>query len=357
MDDGIEVTLAETDEEREALQRFRYDVYVEELGRYRARADHGGRRLADPEDERSWNVVASAGGAIVASTRLTWGGSGFSDRQVEQYQLAPFLKELPAERLLVGERTMIHPHWRGAGLFERLGELCTTLTEDHDVAVVFGACEPHLISFYARYQRPYGSRNINSPEAGFLVPLLSFPAGVDALLPFGRDGRLPRCIEQAQTETGTVLSPLLSGEDTYADALRQALGGLQHSVFEGMTWDEVAPCVHRSNIVTCAVGDRLLKAGGSARNAFVVLDGALSVSRGGVPVGSIGPGEIVGEMAALLQQPRGSDVDVVADGTRLLSLSERTLATLAEEAPVAAAKLSAAISRHLCRRLAAAGAA
>jgi CRP-like cAMP-binding protein len=74
-------------------------------------------------------------------------------------------------------------------------------------------------------------------------------------------------------------------------------------------------------------------------------------------VGSVGPGEIVGEMAYLLQQPRGSDVDVVTDGTRVLSLSERTLSRLTGADPIAAAKLSSNISRQLCRRLAAAGAA
>ena len=36
----IEIRTADTDEEREAVYRFRYAVYVEEMGRYRATADH-----------------------------------------------------------------------------------------------------------------------------------------------------------------------------------------------------------------------------------------------------------------------------------------------------------------------------
>ena len=361
---GVEVRIATTPEEREAVFRFRYEVYVEELGRYRATADHERRRLADPEDDHSWIVcarLADESRQVVGTTRITWGGHGFSERQVEQYQLAPFLAEIPAERMLVGERTMISPRLRGTDLFPTLTAPCEALTLAHDVRIVFGACEPHLLSLYAAYQRPYGTRNINSAEAGFLVPLISFPQEPEALLKLGHDGRLPRCVEVALTGSGTVESPFHLGDEAYLAGLLQELAALDAAlvptVFDGLDEDEVARCVRRSNVITCHAGDRLLKTGGSARNAFVVLDGELRVSRDGEPVGSVGPGEIVGEMAYLLQQPRGFDVDVVADATRVLSLSERTMTKLPEADPIAAAKLSANISRQLCRRLAAAGAA
>ena len=50
MEPGIH--LAETEEEKEAVFRFRYDVYVEEMGRYGAVADHEHRLLFEPEDDR-----------------------------------------------------------------------------------------------------------------------------------------------------------------------------------------------------------------------------------------------------------------------------------------------------------------
>lgn len=351
-DEDIEVRLATTDAEREAVYRFRYEVYVEELGRYRAIADHEHRRLSDPEDAHSWIAYATAHDEVVGSFRVTWGGDGFSERQVEQYQLAPFLAELPPERTAVGERTMISPRWRGADLFSTLGEATSSLTAEHDIRVVFGACEPHLISFYGRYQRPYGTRNINTPEAGFLVPLVSFPQGPEALLEFGATGQLPTCVQHAIDGTGTVLGPLFVGDDEYQRWVHGAVGVLESSVFDGLDGDGVTSVIQRSNVVTCDAGDRLLKTGGSAHNMFVVLDGSLVVSRNGVPVGTVGPGEVVGEMAHLLSQPRAFDVDVVEDGTRVLSLSERTLMRLTETAPAAAARLAANISQQLCRRLA-----
>ena len=121
---------------------------------------------------------------------------------------------------------------------------------------------------------------------------------------------------------------------------------------DGMTSDDIVRCVRRSNVLTCHEGDRLLKVGGSAHNVFVVLEGRLEVSRDGAPVGSIGPGEVVGEMAHLLRMPRGFDVDVTEPGARLLSLSNRTLAGLADDDPATSARLLSNISRQLCRRLA-----
>ena len=185
------------------------------------------------------------------------------------------------------------------------------------------------------------------------MPLVSFPQGECALREFGTGESLPGCIESVLTgDSSTVTSPLLIGDDPYEALVLDAVATLDSSVFDGLTPAEIIRCVRRSNVLTCHEGDRLLKAGGSAHNVFVLLDGRLEVSRAGVPVGSIGPGEVTGEMAHLLRQPRGFDVDVTEQGTRLLSLSDRTLAGLADDDPATSARLLSNIAGQLCRRLA-----
>ena len=59
-----------------------------------------------------------------------------------------------------------------------------------------------------------------------------------------------------------------------------------------------------STVIECAVGDRVLKQGGVARNIFVVLDGTLEAHDGEQVVGVIRSGEVFGEMAYLLERPR-----------------------------------------------------
>jgi hypothetical protein len=84
---ATEFVRARTAEEIAAVQRLRHAVYVAEMGRYDTVDGGAEGRFAEPEDQRSWLFYARDGDEVVAATRMTWGGDGFSERQVVQYQL------------------------------------------------------------------------------------------------------------------------------------------------------------------------------------------------------------------------------------------------------------------------------
>jgi hypothetical protein len=352
---AFEVGLAETTEQKEAVYRFRYSIYVEEMGRYRSVADHVGRRLVEPEDEASWIFYARDGDDVVGTARLSWAERGFSSRQTDEYSLQPFLDELPHRHVALGERVMVTPALRGTGLVDEIMAVRNGVAVEHDVRIQFGACEPHLVSLYVgQGRRTYAQRNINTPEAGYLIPLVAFPQGTDALLD-DTSGRLPECVAQVLSGGGAVLSPLTVGVSAYEDELRATLHEIEAlgiSAFHGFTEEEVDRCLERSNVIDCAAGDHVLKKGGAARNVFVVLDGTLEVRDEDQVVGVLREGDVFGEMAFLLHQPRSADTFAVVDGTRVLSLSERTLREMIDDDPVVAAKLLMNISRMLSVRLA-----
>src|SRR5205823_9214007 len=131
------------------------------------------------------------------------------------------------------------------------------------------------------------------------------------------------------------------GPDAYLADLLRTVDAVRPQVFEGLDPDEIAECTFHSSIVTCAEGDRVLKRGGAARNLFVVLDGALEVSDEGRRVAVLRPGDVFGETAFLLRCPRTYDVDVLHDGTRLLTVSERTPRRLEKQSPATAATVFA----------------
>jgi GNAT superfamily N-acetyltransferase len=355
---ALEFAQATTPDEIAAVQRLRYAVYVEEMDRYHdvAGADDG--RFAEPEDAYSWIFYARDGADVVAATRMTWGGAGFSERQIDQYQLAPFLAELPAEMMAVGERNTVLPAYRGTGVLEELVRPFEPLSSRHDIRVVFGCCEPHLLSLYLKMgQQTYASHNFNSPSAGYLIPLVSFVPDVDALRGVGQataPGRLPACIEAVLARGGSVRSEVLSAPEDYWSEIRRTLDELDAqrvSVFDGFTDDEAKRCIARSTIIECTAGDRVLKRGGTARNVFVVLDGTLNVRDGDTIVNVLTAGDVFGEFAFLLERPRSFDVDAVADGTRILSLSEGALRRMITEDATIAAKLLLNLSKMLCVKL------
>jgi predicted GNAT family N-acyltransferase len=356
---AFDVGLAESEDDREAIFRFRYSVYVEEMGRYQDSADHAGRRLVEPEDDVSFLFYAREGDEIVGTARLSWGGAGFSERQIDEYSLVPFLEQLPHEHIAVGERVMVVSRLRGSGLVDQLMNRRNDTALEHDVRIQFSACEPHLLSLYlGQGRRTYATKNINTPEAGYLIPLVAFPKGPEALTGVGPGtpaGELPECVAQIFTGGGgAVMSPLMTGEDDYALTLRSAMHeieGQDISAFHGFADAEVERCLARSNVIECAAGDRVLKKGGVARNIFVVLDGTLEARDGDRVVGVIGTGEVFGEMAFLLERPRTVDVYAACDGVRVLSLSESVLRKMVAEDPGVAAKLLFNISKMLCVRI------
>ncbi len=362
--DGIH--QAESDEEKEAVYRLRYDVYVQEMGRYATTADHANRRLTEPEDETGRIYYAAEGGRVVATQRLSWGGDApFTPRLVEQYQLAPFLAEMAPGRIAVGERAMVIPELRGSALFRELQQSSRSLISDNRVELVFGCCEPHLLSLYVGQGcRTFSKKNINGKETGFLIPLVSVVEDVGYLRrigspsaatakDWGDEARIPDCVERLITKGGNVISQRLTASGAFWGEVHGALEQLEDArvgAFDGLSEEQAQRCLGKSNILACAAGDRLLKKGGVARNMFVVLGGTLEVRDGETLVRILSPGDVFGEMAFLLEQPRAADVYAATDA-RILSLSEGTLRQLITSDPDVAAHLLLNVSKMLCRRI------
>ncbi|MDX1385251.1 MAG: cyclic nucleotide-binding domain-containing protein [Thermoanaerobaculia bacterium] len=364
---SIEVREAESDDDREAAYRLRYDVYVEEMGRYGAIADHDNRRLVEPVDATSRIFVAFDGERAVGTSRITWGGdAAFCERHVEQYRLAPFLDELAADTMAVGERFMVRPELRGGDLLFRFFEVHMGFANERRIQLSFGDCEPHLLGIYQRLGfRPYSRTNVNSPEAGYLVPLVMVVEDVDycrrlgspiahLMRDFGDDARIPACASRL-IEGGSITSELFVDDDEYWSEVHRTLDQLepsQFSLFWDLDEDEVEACLEKSNIVECAQGDRLLKQGNPARNMFVVLEGVLEVRRSdGASIAFLTIGDVVGEAAFLTGQPRSMDVYAFTDAVRVLSLSESSLRGLMADSPTVAAKLLLNLSRMLCVKM------
>ncbi len=153
-------------------------------------------------------------------------------------------------------------------------------------------------------------------------------------------------------------SEILSSPGEHWSEIRQTLDELDAqrlSVFDGLTDDESQRCIARSTIIECAARDRVLKRGGTARKIFVVLDGTLEVRDDDTIVNVLSAGDVFGEVAFLLEQPRSFDVHAATDGTRILSLSEGALRKIIAEDANLAAKLLLNLSKLLCVKLIRAG--
>lgn len=362
----MHIAVAQTEEERQAVYRLRYDVYVEEMGRYQTVADHARRILYEDVDEQSRISYAAVDGKVVATARLTWGGAGpFPHRMIEQYGLEPFLAELPASAIAVGERAMVRPHLRGTDVLLKLMIAGIPWINENRIQLIFGDCEPHLLNLYLGLgQRTYSPKNINSAEAGYLIPIVTVVEDVaylrqlgsplaEHLRDFGEDARIPKCIQKTLADGSAVMSRAHMTPAAYWSEVNSALvelGAGRISALDGFGEPEAARCLEKSTIIECAAGDRILKKGGVARNLFVVLDGTLEVRTHDAIQAVLSPGDVFGEMAFLLERPRTADV-YAATEARILSLSETQLKKMIKSDPDISAQLLLNISKMLCLRI------
>ena len=128
---------ARTEEEKEAVYRFRYEVYVAEMGRYRSVADHKRRLFREPEDDSARIFYVAKEGEVLATSRFSWGGDApFTERLIDHYDLTRFLAEIPAEAMVVGERGMVKPEVRGSPVFTELGMGVTATTVSVDAETI-----------------------------------------------------------------------------------------------------------------------------------------------------------------------------------------------------------------------------
>ena len=115
-----------------------------------AHADHEKAHLVEPEDDHSRLFFGAAeDGETVGTMRLTWGGDApFNQRMIDQYDLQPFLDDIPCHQIIVGERFMVAPAYRGTDLIFRLFQTYMRLVNEKRIQLIFGDCEPHLLNLY-----------------------------------------------------------------------------------------------------------------------------------------------------------------------------------------------------------------
>jgi hypothetical protein len=360
------VHLAETEEEKNAVYRLRYDIYVRELGWFGDEADHDGKIFVEPEDDTARIFYAAVDDEVVATSRFNWGGDApFSQRLIDEYDLEPFLAELPPDTMAVGERGMVKPELRGSPIFSELGQFSAQFVSDKRIQLIFGICEPHLLSLYvSQGMRTYAKKNTSVAVGGYCIPIVSVVEDVEYLRrigspnaatakDFGDDARIPECVDRLITNGGNVMSERLIGSGDYLREVQGALGSLaenQLSALDGLNEDVAAKALGKSNILECKAGDRVLEKGNVARNMFVVLEGNLEVRDDDRLIRVLSPGDIFGEMAFLLEQPRAANVDAATD-CRILSLSESTLRKSIASDPEVAALLLLNVSKILCKRV------
>lgn len=356
--------FASTETDHEAIYRFRYEVYVEEMGYPFPGVDHRGRRLADALERPTRRLMAEEGGRLVGTLQFNWGAEcAFTEEERRIYRLSDFVALVGDESTMIASRFMTRASHRDSDLPARLLDAMFEFALDNDVKLLFGDCRPHLINNYLRLGFRTYANTYNDPAAGMLAPLIFVIDDVaylerikSRLAPLFRAKR-PGPPDEIVAKIVDLLPKatpvrLLSNPAASPDwmSLQDTLVEDEVSIFHGMAPDEVARLIEMSPVISCASGDRIVGQDLAERSVFVVLDGAVEVIRDGKSVALMTRGAVFGEIAFLLGIERTADVIAVGD-TKVIALRERALNELIASESKLAARFLLNLARIACLKL------
>ena len=355
----VAIRLAETTADREQAFRFRYQVYCELQQLFVDIADHDRRWLRDVDDSNALIWIAEEDGETVGTMRANVGTLGpFSDEHRETFDLDKFVGLAGAERIAVLSRYIAAPHLRGGAVTGGLMAHAAQYGIAHGMDIVFCDCEPHLVDLYRKIGfRPFKPL-YNHPTSGLLVPLVLLLGDRDHLVRLNSlvlaliPDDFARTVEPSLLEL--VGSDVVHNPDTslFATIEARVHDGAESaiSLLDGLTADERARLLTRSNVLSVRAGDALIRAGHVSRTVYVVLDGTFQIMVGEQIVGVAVPGDFFGEIALLLDAARTAEVRAATDG-QVLAVSDRVLQRLIVDEPAIASKVLLNFSRGLARKL------
>ncbi|MCB0978055.1 MAG: cyclic nucleotide-binding domain-containing protein [Acidimicrobiales bacterium] len=109
-------------------------------------------------------------------------------------------------------------------------------------------------------------------------------------------------------------------------------------LFSALSKRDLQKIAKATNEITRPAGSMLVDQGDLGREAFFIVEGSATVKRNGRKVGTLGPGDAVGELSLLDHGPRTATVTAETDLV-VLVLSSREFSGILEEVPSLAHKM------------------
>lgn len=171
MQPNITIHLAETLAEREAIYRFRYEIYVREMQRKQTYADHDRGWVKEPLDDTAHLLGAFVGDEVVGTYRINF--ARLSDWGYYNELYSPeWAGEFHPWHTSISTKFMVAPAYRGTSLGIKIALAAYQFARSRGIEFDFIDCDDHLLKFfsylgYRRHKEP-----VYHPEYGRVNPLV-----------------------------------------------------------------------------------------------------------------------------------------------------------------------------------------
>jgi CRP-like cAMP-binding protein len=366
MPKNMSVRIAESEEDRQRIYRFRYSVMVRELHGNPPGRDDDRCIVKSPMDDSSTILYLGSDAEIMGTVRLSFARvTSTPPRLYEAFQLNLF-DEFSDADLSMTSAWAVAARWRDSPALAILLGAAFKMCLERKIRFDFSHCAPAQLRLFQRLgYRRYGPNFTD--ESGLRVPMVmllddlqhlrkvksplfriasNYPNDTNAAVWFAR--RFP----------DSVKSTLIAGmdEDEFWVYLTRQLHEDPHAsidLLKSMKDEDAKRFIAASTVITCEAGETVINKGDLGNEMFVILSGSVEVRAGGVdgrPIATFGRGDMFGEIAFMSEVERSATV-VALSHLEVLVLTQSMLKRVMRSMPEAACQVLFNLSLILCGRL------
>ncbi len=369
MSESESVKLATTQKEREAIYRFRYEVYVEELNRDYPDADHERKWLRDEDDLQDYalNLYMGPLDQIVAVVRvLVWPGGTVPEKYHRMFSMdiIPGIEDLVTCEI---GRLMIRPSLRGKSIFPTLMDAMYEHLVARDVALCFLYCVPGLVKHYRKTigARPYGGHLIPAGSSTG-IPLMVIVSGSKYFAACGATfAEVSRKYFGPGQRPELDISPfrhVLEGDSVPVNLDETAVWTeFKHHLLEdessmptvmsSLAPESIKTLTSSGFTLDLSRGDVVARSGTEEREVYIILSGVFEVVDQGQRLAILEKGDLFGEIAFFTEAgQRSASVRALGDA-QLLVLRRSFLEELNHSDPAAGFQILMNMGRVMAMRI------
>ncbi len=368
--ENIQIKIAATKGEKEKIYRFRYNVYVEEMGKFISQADDSNKILYDDMDDWGINLYATVDSQLAGILRLNIGkAQDFPPPLNKLFSFEKF-QALDADKPLISisARLMIDKEYRGSEVLFHLGIEAYRIAREKKNSYNFMLCAPELVGLYEQLGYRRYTRNYMDNETGYRIPMVIIlddfeyfnnirsPISYIEGLVTNERRTSEWFISQFPEASSFINRRLVNNEDFWVE-----LNTILHqrpeekiSILKNLSVEEAQIVLKQANVLKCQQGDKIIRSGNYDNELYIVLSGAVEVIKTkdeqNYSVTVFGPGDVFGEIAFVSLKKRTADV-VALNNAEILVLSQKFFEKFMRKHPGIAARVLLNLSATLCNRL------
>ncbi len=330
----IKISIANTPEEKYAVYRFRYSVYIEEMGLKLPAIDHNNKILFDELDDWGLTLYAQIGTEIIGTQRINIGPLPMFPQDLRQilcldrfeqfHNRKGFKNFAYTSKLMVGEtyRNSVAMYL----LMVKAYELCCM----HQVQFCFGICNFHLLRIYEQFGCQRFGRIIAAPGFdGVLTPVVLLIDDINHLRAVGSP--LLRLARKRGTincqagewftkgfpqQTAIINSQLIAEEDFWQLLKKILKRNPQQAIplLRGIPEKEARKFLHNCGvIIQCRMGDYIALSGYTSHTLNILLSGKIRSGNSIISLRKVNPGQFFGTPGLVKQTCCQEDICAVTD--------------------------------------------